>query len=239
MVGATSARTRSRRPGWCLAPGRSDLGWSSAQVRRFLEATHDDRLHALWRVALLRGLRRGELFALRWSTSISTPRRCTFGPENRVLLARRIAGHGNGQGAARAPASPEGGTARDVRRVRRPGSRVRPRGRHGDSAAPGDRWLSATGASPRVAGHAVPRRPAHGGVDRAGERHRHQGGERPAWALDDATHDLINTSFAGCTTRPPILSRRRSMGHDRPVRRRVAANWSRNGRHSVASNLRK
>jgi integrase len=41
--------------------------WSSAQVRQFLEATRDDRLHALWRVALLRGLRRGELLALRWA----------------------------------------------------------------------------------------------------------------------------------------------------------------------------
>jgi integrase len=41
--------------------------WSSAQVHRFLEATQEDRLHALWRVALLRGLRRGELLALRWS----------------------------------------------------------------------------------------------------------------------------------------------------------------------------
>jgi integrase len=36
-------------------------------VRRFLEATRDDRLHALWRVALLRGLRRGELIALTWA----------------------------------------------------------------------------------------------------------------------------------------------------------------------------
>jgi integrase len=41
--------------------------WSSTEVRRFLEATRDDRLHALWRVALLRGLRRGELLALRWA----------------------------------------------------------------------------------------------------------------------------------------------------------------------------
>ena len=38
-----------------------------AQVRQFLEAISDDRLHALWRVALLRGLRRGELLALRWA----------------------------------------------------------------------------------------------------------------------------------------------------------------------------
>ncbi len=41
--------------------------WSSDQVRRFLEATRDDRLVALYRVALLRGLRRGELLALRWA----------------------------------------------------------------------------------------------------------------------------------------------------------------------------
>jgi integrase len=41
--------------------------WSTEQVNRFLKATHDDRLHALWRVALLRGLRRGELLALSWA----------------------------------------------------------------------------------------------------------------------------------------------------------------------------
>ena len=35
-------------------------------MRQFLEATHDDPLHGLWRVALLRGLRRGALLALRW-----------------------------------------------------------------------------------------------------------------------------------------------------------------------------
>ncbi|HET6752461.1 MAG TPA: site-specific integrase [Jiangellaceae bacterium] len=54
-------RVRSAR-----AP-RPRVWWSSDQVRRFLDATRDDRLHALWRVALLRGLRRGELLALRWS----------------------------------------------------------------------------------------------------------------------------------------------------------------------------
>jgi integrase len=41
--------------------------WSTEQVNRFLKATRDDRLHALWRVALLRGLRRGELLALTWA----------------------------------------------------------------------------------------------------------------------------------------------------------------------------
>lgn len=50
-----------------IEPPKPRVWWSSAQVRRFLEATHDHRLHALWRIALLRGLRRGELLALRWA----------------------------------------------------------------------------------------------------------------------------------------------------------------------------
>jgi integrase len=37
------------------------LVWEPAQVVRFLEFTADDRLHFLWRLALLRGFRRGEL----------------------------------------------------------------------------------------------------------------------------------------------------------------------------------
>jgi hypothetical protein len=35
------------------------MWWSSAEVGRFLTAVQDDQLYALWRVALLRGLRRG------------------------------------------------------------------------------------------------------------------------------------------------------------------------------------
>jgi integrase len=37
------------------------LVWTPAQVAHFLEHTADDRLHFLWRLALLRGFRRGEL----------------------------------------------------------------------------------------------------------------------------------------------------------------------------------
>jgi integrase len=40
--------------------------WDAGQVRRFLEATVDDELHDLWRVALGTGMRRGELLGLRW-----------------------------------------------------------------------------------------------------------------------------------------------------------------------------
>jgi integrase len=49
------------------AQRKSRTWWSTEQVNRFLKATYDDRLHALWRVALLRGLRRGELLALTWA----------------------------------------------------------------------------------------------------------------------------------------------------------------------------
>ena len=40
--------------------------WSQAEVRTFLRAAADDRLHAAWRLSLY-GLRRGEVLGLRWS----------------------------------------------------------------------------------------------------------------------------------------------------------------------------
>jgi integrase len=48
-------------------PRRSPTVWTPEQVNRFLEATHDDRLYALWWLALLRGPRRSELLAMRWA----------------------------------------------------------------------------------------------------------------------------------------------------------------------------
>lgn len=41
--------------------------WTAEQVGAFLRATADDRLVVLYRLALLRGLRRGELCGLRWT----------------------------------------------------------------------------------------------------------------------------------------------------------------------------
>lgn len=41
--------------------------WSAAEARRFLAASADDPLHLLFRLVLLRGLRRGEVVGLRWS----------------------------------------------------------------------------------------------------------------------------------------------------------------------------
>ena len=40
--------------------------WTRDEVRRFLEVAAGDRLHAIWRLALATGLRRGELIGLRW-----------------------------------------------------------------------------------------------------------------------------------------------------------------------------
>lgn len=40
--------------------------WTAAEVRQFLHATADDEYAALWRLALMTGVRRGELLALRW-----------------------------------------------------------------------------------------------------------------------------------------------------------------------------
>jgi integrase len=40
--------------------------WSAEQLATFLEATRDDRLHVLWHLLALTGMRRGEVLALRW-----------------------------------------------------------------------------------------------------------------------------------------------------------------------------
>lgn len=40
--------------------------WSAQDVAGFLQATGGDRLHALWRLACLTGMRRGEMCGLRW-----------------------------------------------------------------------------------------------------------------------------------------------------------------------------
>ena len=40
--------------------------WSGAQLAAFLEATRDDRLHGLWHLLAMTGMRRGEALGLRW-----------------------------------------------------------------------------------------------------------------------------------------------------------------------------
>lgn len=52
-------------------PARDDsverVAWTRDEVRTFLEAAAEDRLGAIWRLALATGLRRGELLGLQWS----------------------------------------------------------------------------------------------------------------------------------------------------------------------------
>jgi len=54
-----------------VKPPRADSverdAWSEDEVRRFLRTADSDRLHAVWRLALATGARRGELAGLQWS----------------------------------------------------------------------------------------------------------------------------------------------------------------------------
>ncbi|HXF37414.1 MAG TPA: site-specific integrase [Actinomycetota bacterium] len=61
----------ARNPLDGLEPPRRDdsverQAWTAEEVRRFLAAVADDRLAAIWRLALATGLRRGELLGLWW-----------------------------------------------------------------------------------------------------------------------------------------------------------------------------
>ena len=61
--------------------------WTAEQAPRFLAATDDGDLAALWRLAMLTGMRRGELLALRWAdldltrATVSVRRTPTRGPD--------------------------------------------------------------------------------------------------------------------------------------------------------------
>lgn len=46
--------------------GKARKSWTVEEARKFLAANRDHRLHALFHVALVTGLRRGELLGLRW-----------------------------------------------------------------------------------------------------------------------------------------------------------------------------
>ena len=49
-----------------IAGSREMKTWSAEQLEAFLEFTKDDRLHALWQLLALTGVRRGEACGLRW-----------------------------------------------------------------------------------------------------------------------------------------------------------------------------
>jgi integrase len=78
--------------------------WSAREVRQFLEHVQDDRLAALWRLAVATGMRRGELLGLRWQDAdleaarahvrqqaLPTRGGVTFGPPKSRRSGRSIA----------------------------------------------------------------------------------------------------------------------------------------------------
>jgi len=59
-----SVAVKPRQP----AVGARDIAtWSAAEVRTFLDTVSTDRLFAMWRLAAMTGMRRGELVGLRWA----------------------------------------------------------------------------------------------------------------------------------------------------------------------------
>jgi integrase len=66
--------------------------WTAAEVRTFLSAAAQDRLHAAWRLTLY-GLRRGEVLGLRWDDVDLEARTLTIG-WTRVLVAYKTEGKG-------------------------------------------------------------------------------------------------------------------------------------------------
>jgi integrase len=63
--GARQGRESNTRPK--AKPAKVEMRfWTTEQARAFLATTGDDRLAALWQLALGAGLRRGELLGLRW-----------------------------------------------------------------------------------------------------------------------------------------------------------------------------
>jgi integrase len=78
-------------------PARDDsverAAWTAAEVRAFLARASGDRLHAVWRLALATGLRRGELLGLQWDdvsdNAVQVRRQVLLRPRA-VANARRI-----------------------------------------------------------------------------------------------------------------------------------------------------
>jgi integrase len=59
--------SKTRVQAWRQSGWRSPVGvWTPQQLAEFLDGVDDDPLYALWHLAALTGLRRGELIGLRW-----------------------------------------------------------------------------------------------------------------------------------------------------------------------------
>ena len=86
------------------APESRAVAWTAGELRRFLVHVADDRLFALWRLAVTTGMRRGELAGLTWRAVdiegaqlsveqqlVPTRGGCTFGPPKSTRSRRTIA----------------------------------------------------------------------------------------------------------------------------------------------------
>lgn len=66
-------------------PGSYDLtSWSADELRQFLGSVRSDRLFALWQLAAMTGMRRGELLGLRWQDVQVSERRLSIRQTPRV-----------------------------------------------------------------------------------------------------------------------------------------------------------
>ncbi|MBV8996263.1 MAG: tyrosine-type recombinase/integrase [Pseudonocardiales bacterium] len=154
--------------------------WTAAQLAAFLDSVRQDRLYALWWLAALRRLRRGELAGLRWVDLDLDHRQLV------IVRARTTAGYQVFEGRPKSAASMRtialdrhtvAVLREHARRQRQErdtaGGRWRDIGyvftnRHGDPLHPG--FLTHRLASLVAAARAAPGTPA-----RSAPRHRHAG----------------------------------------------------------------
>jgi integrase len=61
------ARNVARLVQVSVPDGLPNEPWTMSETKAFLQAAEDDRLHALWAVAVALGMRRGEIAGLRWT----------------------------------------------------------------------------------------------------------------------------------------------------------------------------
>jgi integrase len=66
-----AARAKAPQPSRILS--HRVATWQSSELARFLETVHGDRLEAIWRLAAMTGMRRGEILGLRWQ-DVDVPR---------------------------------------------------------------------------------------------------------------------------------------------------------------------
>ena len=186
------------------APSRTRTAtWSAEELGRFLDAIRDDRLHLLYLLLGLVGLRRGEAVALRWGdvdlNAGSAADRAVGGPGRRPVGGRAtevgVRAPGWWPSTTRPPAGCTGTSAASGwRSCAPPGARRHPdlvfTTPAGRAAGPGLRVpaLRPAGRPARAAPDPAARPAAHLGLHRPGLGGVAAGGEPPPGALLDHGH---------------------------------------------------